>query len=281
MHPIERLRMVARATGEDPALVAREAAAVLAACAADPPGLVTACRRLVDHQPTSGPMWWLAARVLAAAEPAVEAWRSAEELRHDPTAAALAVHLPDDVLVTVVGWPDQAAEALRRRGDLTALVVDAEGVGTALATQLRRAGTDATPVSESGLGPAVAASGLVLLEAAALGPDGFVAVAGSRAAAAVGREAEVPVWLVAGVGRALPSALWTALVERMGAGPDPWDCAEEVVPLALVDQVVGPGGLGAPGEAVRRSECPAVPELTRTWAAPGSHRPGAVGRDPG
>lgn len=270
MHPIERLRMVARATGEDPALVAQEAAEVLAACADDPPGLVTACRRLVDHQPTSAPMWWLAARVLAAPDPRVEAWRAAHELRDDPTAAALAVHLPDDVVATVVGWPDQVADALRRRGDVGVLVVDAGGTGGALASQLRRAGGDATAVPESGLGAAAAAGGLVLLEALALGPDAFVAQAGSRAAAAVARHEEVPVWVVAGVGRALPAPLWAALLERLAAAGEPWEAAEELVGLELVDQVVGPEGPVAPDQASRRATCPAVPELTRTWAAPGS-----------
>ena len=69
MHPIERLRMVARAAGEGPALLAQEAAGALAAFAGDPAGLVTACRRLVDRQPTSGPIWWLSARVLASDDP--------------------------------------------------------------------------------------------------------------------------------------------------------------------------------------------------------------------
>jgi hypothetical protein len=260
--------------------VAQEAADVLAACASDPPGLVTACRRLVDHHPTSGTMWWLAARVLAAPDARVEAWRAAEELRDDPTAAALAVHLPDDVLVTVVGWPDQVADALRRRGDVAALVVDAAGVGAPLASHLRRAGNDATAVPESGLGAAAATSGLVLLEAMAMGPDGFVAMAGSRAAAAVARQEEIPVWVVAGAGRVLPALLWTALLGRLAAAGDPWEAEEEVVPVELVEQVVGPEGPASPSAVSRRVTCPAVPELTRTWAAPGSHRPGPGGPGP-
>jgi translation initiation factor 2B subunit (eIF-2B alpha/beta/delta family) len=280
MHPIERLRMVARTTGEDPTLVAQEAADVLGACADDPAGLVTACRRLVDHHPTSGTMWWLAARVLAAPDAQVEAWRAAEELRDDPTAAALAVHLPDDAVVTVVGWADQVADALRRRGDVGALVIDAAGTGGPLASHLRRAGSDATAVPESGLGAATAASGLVLLEAMAMGPDGFVAMAGSRAAAAVARQEDVPVWLVAGVGRVLPAALWTALLGRLAAAGDPWEAEEEVVPIELVDQVVGPEGPAPPDAASRWATCPVVPELTRTGAAPGSRRPDGGGRGP-
>lgn len=281
MHPIERLRMVARDTGDDPALVAQEAAAVLAACAGDPPGLVTACRRLIHHQPSSGPVWWLAARVLAAADPASAAWRAAEELADDQTPEALAVHLPDDVTVTVLGWPDQAVQALRRRGDLTVLAVDTSGLGAGAASSLRRSGTEAFPVPESGLGPAAASSGLVLLEAAALGPDGFVAVAGSRAAAAVARLAGVPVWVVAGTGRTLPAPLWDAMLERLSAGSVPWERTTEVVSLSLADRVVGPEGLSAPEDAAGRPGCPSVPELTRAWLTPGSRRTSGAGPDPG
>jgi len=281
MHPIEQLRMVARATGEDPALVAQEAAAVLAACAAEPAGLVTACRRLVDHQPSSGPIWWLAARVLAAADPASEAWRAAEELDDDQTPAALATHLPDDVTVTVLGWPDQAVQALRRRGDVTVLVVDTGGVGAGAASSLRRAGTDAYPVAESGLGPAAASSDLVLLEALALAPAGFVAVSGSRAGAAVAQQAGVPVWVVAGAGRTLPAPLWQAMAQRLSAGSEPWERAAEIVPLALADRIVGPDGLDTPEDAAGRAGCPPVPELTRTWFTPGSRRTGGAGPHPG
>jgi len=267
--------MVARAEGEDPGLVAQEAAAVLAACADDPASLVTGCRRLVDHQTTSGPIWWLAARVLAAADPEDEAWRAAEQLGRDTTPAALTYHLPADLRVVVVGWPEQAAAALARRGDCNVLVVDAIGTGGGLAAQLRRAGTDAIVVDQSGLGAAVVAGGLVLLEASAVGPDGFVGAAGSLAAAAVGRQVGVPVWVVAGVGRVLPQALWQAMLSRIDAGPDPWDRTDDVVPLALIDKVVGPDGPQAPTDVAARADCPAVPELTRTWAAPGTRSAGS------
>ncbi len=234
MHPIERLRMVARAAGEGPALLAQEAAGALAAFAGDPAGLVTACRRLVDRQPTSGPIWWLAARVLAADDPTGEAWRAAEELSDDVTPSTLAAHLPDDVTV---------------------------GEGHGLARRLARAGNDAELVPESGLGAAAAAADLVLLEAAALGPTGFVAISGSRAAAAVGRLAGRPVWLVAGVGRALPGPLWSALARRLG--PAEWDGDEELVPVDLIDTVAGPLGPVEIEKALANPGCPPVPELLR------------------
>lgn len=261
--------MAARAAGEEPGLVGREAAGALAAFADDPAALVTACRRLVDRQPTVGPVWWLAARVLASLDPATEAWRAAALLWDDRTPTALAAVLPDDCRVTVLGGPEQVGAALARRGDAESLVVDVRGEGRGLVSELRRAGNDAHLVDESGLGAAVAASSLVLLEASALGPSGqggtgaMVAVAGSRAAAAVARGAGVPVWVVAGVGRALPEPLWNALARRVVADPTPWTAPVELVPVGPTEPVIGPQGLRPAGEAVAAADCPPAPELLR------------------
>lgn len=262
MHPMERLRMVARASGEDPGLVAREAAAALAGCAHDPRALVMACRRLVDRQAASGPLWWLAARVVASPDPETEAWRAAEALRADETPAVVAAALPDDATLTVLGWPEQVTEALRRRGDARVLVVDALGDGSALVGALDRAGTEAALVPEAGVGAAVASSTLLLLGASAVGPGGFLAVAGSHAAAAVAYTEEIPVWVVAGVGRVLPDRLWRAMVDALAAAGDPWDAYWEVVPLELATAVVGPDGPQPPFEALVRADCPDAPELT-------------------
>jgi hypothetical protein len=264
MHPMERLRMVARASGEDPGMLAREAAAALSGCADDPRALVMACRRLVDRQATSGPLWWLAARVLASADPGTEAWLSAELLREDVTPAVLAGVLPDDAVLTVLGWPEQVTETLRRRGDARVLVVDALGDGSPLVAALDRAGSDAALVPEGGIGAAVANSTLVLLDASAVGPTGFLAVSGSRAAAAVAYTEEIPVWVVAGAGRILPPRLWGAMVDKVAAMGDPWDGDWEVVPLELVTAVAGPDGVVSPAEALERVDCPDAPELTGT-----------------
>src|SRR3954468_12753456 len=78
VHPIERLRYVARSSGAAQEVLVRETAAALAALGFDPPGLVTACRRILDRHPLSGPLWWLSARVLTAHDPMDEAWRGAE-----------------------------------------------------------------------------------------------------------------------------------------------------------------------------------------------------------
>jgi hypothetical protein len=263
MHPIERLRMVARAAGEGPALLAQEAAGALVAFGDDPAGLVTACRRLVDRQPTSGPIWWLAARVLCAGEPAEEAWRAVERLDRDPTAEELAAAIPDGAVVTAVGLGEHLGDGLARRGDVEVFLVETDVADRGWLRRLHRLGSDVEDVPASGLGAAVAESDLVLFEASAMGPGGLVAPSGARAAAAVGHHAELPVWAVGGVGRALPGRLWQALVDRLEVDEQPWLTAEEVVPADLVDWVIGPTGPQLLDEAVRQADCPLAPELLK------------------
>jgi len=263
MHPIERLRYVARASGVPQRVIVQETAAALASFGSDPQGLVTACRRIVSRQPTSGPLVWFASRVLTAGDPASEIWEAAGAMQADPTAAELAHALPDDATVSVLDWPDELGDILPRRGDLTVLVIDTLSEGSGFTSRLLHADVEAVDVPSAGLGAAVAASSLVLLESPAIGPDEFLSVAGSRAAAAVARHAGVPVWLVGGVGRLLPQRMWDGLRLRVERGGDPWDAHEEVVPLDLVDRIAGPAGVEPVAAALRRTDCPIVPELFR------------------
>lgn len=266
MHPIERLRYVARSSGAPQAAVVRETAAALAGMGFDPAGLVTACRRILDRQPTSGALWTLCARVLTAVDdPDEEGWRYAEELEEDRTVPELAHALPPDATVCVIGWPELAGEALAARGDARVLAVDALDEGSGLVRRLRYAGVDAEDVPVTGLGAAVAASDLVLLEASAAGPDALVCVAGSRAAAAVARHAGVPVWAVAGVGRRLPQPMLAAVLARLEAehGGAPWEVADEVVPPSLVDRVCTDVGPLEVHVALANPDCPVAPELLK------------------
>lgn len=263
MHPIERLRYVARASGADQRLLVRETAGALAGFGFDPPGLVTACRRIVSRHPAAGALWWLASRVLTAEDPVREAWRAADEVEADPTATCLGLALPDDATVCVLGWPEVADEALPRRGDVEVLVVDVGGEGSELVRRLRRSGVEAVDVPESGLGAAVVASDVLLLEAQVVGPTDLVAVAGSRAAAAVAHHRGRAVWAAAGVGRFLPKRVWEVVARRLDDLGDPWDVTDELVPLDLVDRLVGPRGPQPVPDALRRTDCPLAPELFR------------------
>jgi hypothetical protein len=265
MHPVERLRYVAQASGADPGLVAREAAYALGQVAeTDQPGLVPACRRLIDRHVTSGPLWWLSARVLADPDPSSAARLAAEELDDDVTDRVLARALPEEIAVLVIGWPDLAGAALRRRGDLEALIMEGEGEGSILARRLRDSGNEASLVPDSGVASAAVVADLVLVEAHAAGPGGVLANRGSHAAAAVALGAGVAVWAVTGVGRVLPGPMWDALLARIDEeGNEPWERAVEVVPAGLLTSVLGPEGLSEGVAALSEPTCPLSPELLR------------------
>ncbi len=261
MHPIERLRWVARAPEADVGLAAVEAAEALAAFADDPPGLVIACRRLIGRRPSAGPLWWLASRVLCALDPVAEAYAAMADLERDPTDALLAIELPGGT-VAVVGWPELTSRALRD-AERVAVVDSGSGVsptsrdGRRLLHRLDALGIDARLL---GVEAAARRAALVVLEAHAAGPSGFVAAAGSGALARAAQEAAVPVWLVVGVGRRLPAALFSALTDHLHLDPgDP-----EVLAYDAVEEVLGPHGRSAPGvTAGGPADCPVAPELLR------------------
>ena len=254
-------------------MLVRETAQALAAFRDDPSGLVAASRRIVDRHPTSAPLWWLCAQVLTSPDGQRAAWDAVEAIETDRTAAELGFALPEEATACVIGWPEQVGEALPPRGDVEVLAVDSLGEGSGLVRRLTQAGIDAVDVPMSGLGAAVSSADVLLLEAVAVGPTGFVAVSGSLAAATVARHVGVPVWLTAGVGRLLPGRMWEAMANRQATrAADPWDLDEEVVALSLVDQVCGPTGLQPPADALRRIDCPVAPELFDSGNAPGTFR---------
>lgn len=265
MHPIERLRFVARAAGADQRVLARETAMALQGLRLDSSGLVTACRRIVERHPTSGPVWWLCATVLTAADPFEAAWEAVELLDADQTANVLVAALPEDATVCVVGWPDLAGEAIVRRGDVCVLAVDTVD-GDGFARRLERSEVDVEVVPAAGVGSAVTAADVVLVEAAVTGAYGAIAPMASRAAAAAAYCAEVPVWLVAGVGRRLPVPMWQHLVDRLALAGEPWELDEELVPIGLVSHVVGPTGLAAAPGDLATPECAVAHELLKDVA---------------
>lgn len=262
MHPIERLRYVARASGAAQRSLVRETAAALAAFTSDHQALVTACRRVVSRQPWAGSLVWYCARVLSAGDPDDEVWDAAGLIQADATASVAARELPDDATVVVLGWPEVLAEALARRGDLRVLVVDVLDEGASLADQLQARDIDAVDVPVWGLGRAVAAADLLVIEAIAAGPDAVLAPAGSLAAAAVARTVDVPVWVAAPLGRTLPAPMFDEVVARTIGDGEP-DCELERVPVALLDDGLSADGRAEIAQILARPECPTVPELFR------------------
>lgn len=257
MHPIERLRHVARADGAPVDDVVRSAAASLAGFSDDPVALVTACRRLIERHPDNGPIWWLCARVLAAPDAGDEAWRCLDAWVADRTPAELGHALPEGGVVAVVGSPERFLPALATRGDLTVVVLDVEGDGYGFVRRLDAVDVRADTVDVSRLGPAVAASDVVLVDARAVSATGVVATPGSWPAAAVAHTSGVPVWAVGGVGRVIAPSTWEAMALRLDV------VAVDRVAAELVDQVVGETGLDDWTAALGRGDMPDVPELRR------------------
>jgi hypothetical protein len=135
VHPIERLRYVARGGWGDPGMLAAEAAWALADLLEhEPPAAVPACRRLLERHAASGPMWWVAARVLSAGDPGREAEWCADELAEDPTPDLVDACLPDGKRVVRHGGVGEVAAAdivLVEAGALGpgGMVVDGDDLG--------------------------------------------------------------------------------------------------------------------------------------------------------
>ncbi|HUC35869.1 MAG TPA: hypothetical protein VMR97_01965 [Acidimicrobiales bacterium] len=221
MHPIERLRYVARAGWAGPSELAAEAAWALADLAErEPAALVPACRRLLDRQPGCGPLWWLCARVLSAPDPVTEAVVCAEELCDDPTASLLLEALPPGARAVRRGGIGEVAGA-------DYVVVEAEALGAT--------------------GMVADASCAGLIEAARAAQVPLWAEAG------VGRLLPPRLWsaMCRRLGAEGPAA----------ARPQHVRGHSRLFDHDLLEQVVGPYGARPLAEALAVRDCPEPPEL--------------------
>jgi len=274
MHPIEHLRYVARAQGADPASLVEETAHALGSLRFDPSGIVVACRRIVERHPFTGALWWLCASVSTSSEPFDAVWELAEEIARDPTGAELAAALPDGGTVVTIGSPDVAGAGLIRRGDVRVLALDAGHAATPFLRKLERYDVDSEVVDAGAAGVAVRSADLVLVEALACDNRRAIVPIGSSTIAATAQAWGTPVWLVAGVGRRLPSGFIDHMVGRYeeitdpdGVAPvDPWEMDVEVLPTSMITDVVGPHGHVPMGPPAISPDCPMAHELLRRGA---------------
>lgn len=258
---------MARAQGADPAALVEETAHALGSLYFDPAGLVVACRRIVERHPFTGALWWLCANLSTSAEPFDAVWELAEQMRADRTGAELAGALPDDASVATIGAPDVVGDGLIRRGDVRVIAFDAGHAASGFVRRLDRHDVDVEPVDAGAAGVVARAVDVVLVEALAADPDRVIAPLGSSTLAAAATAWGTPVWLVAGLGRRLPTPMIEAMVRRVDdltADADPWDLDIEVLPTTLVSDVVGPTGLLPRRPSALAAECPMAPELLRS-----------------
>jgi len=85
MHPIERLRYVARAGAVPDRILVAETVPGLTGFAQQPGPLLVALRQLIGRQPESPGLLCLGARMVAALEPIDAAWEFVDALEIDPT----------------------------------------------------------------------------------------------------------------------------------------------------------------------------------------------------
>ncbi len=264
VHPIEHLRYVARAHGVDPSALVEETAHALGSLHFDPAGLVVACRRIVERHPFTGALWWLCSNVTTSAEPFEAVWELAEQIRSDRTASELAAELPDESTVVTIGDPSVIGHGLARRGDVRVLALDVDHSATSFVRRLERYDVDYEPVDAGAAGAATRVADVVLVEALAMDESRVVVPSGSSTIAAAASAWGTPVWLVAGVGRRLPTAYIDAMEARraeIAADIDDWSVDVEILPTRLVTDVVGPHGRMPMGPPAARPECPVAAEL--------------------
>jgi hypothetical protein len=262
VHPIERLRYVARAGHGDPTMVAAEAALALADLPDEPGVLLTSVRRLIDFHPACGPLWWVAAHVLVADDPSEAVDLVVEQLDDDPTrerlATALAPLAGGRPILVVLEPTEQVACGI---GALSSCEVRVVGERPALRRAVAAMGSyveDVTGWAVSEIPAVLEGARVVIIEASAAGPAGVVAPHGARELADAAASAGVPVWCVAGVGRTLPGRMFEALVARAEALPE-----VELVPAQSLALIIGADGARAPATALASTDCPSPPELFR------------------
>jgi hypothetical protein len=186
----------------------------------------------VHHHPYVGAVWTLVTRVLIFSDPLETARRFADLLAADLTSKKVACSLPENAILSLIGWPDIEGSKLYERPDISVRVLDACGEGNGYARNLMSQGVQATELPLTAIGQSCATSDVVLIEAAAARPDGIVTGSSALAAASTAKFFGVDVWVVVGEGRALPGA------------------------------IIGPNGLVQSGLPMR-ADCPVASELLR------------------
>jgi len=157
----------------------------------------------------------------------------------------------------VLSAGDPVTEAQRCARDLE------EDPTSALMLQVLPEG--ARVVRHGNMGDVVSAE-LVVMEVDALGPTGMVADSSFTGLLSAARSAEVPVWVEAGVGRVLPSALWEAMTARLCSSQRPASTPGPRGHSTLMDHrgvelVVGPEGAQSLQRAIADGCVPGPPEL--------------------
>ena len=240
------------------------AADALAGVASHPAAALVSARRLVEHHPTNAPLWSICAHGVTSMDPWRDIDRIARDISLDETAGHLVDSLADAQSIVMVGWSGHLVDALVRRGDVHALVVDSLGDGQDALRYLSRHDVSCELVAPEGLAFAAINADVTILSAMAVGDNSVLCAGGALALASVAYCSEKPVWMLAPVGTRLPTVLFDHMVNEQCDRPDPWASGVDIVPHAFVSAVFSNEHTKAlPGTLAAMKACPEAPELLR------------------
>lgn len=178
VHPIEHLRYLARSVDVDPTWFVPEAADALGALAHDRSALVMACRKLVEHHPGCGPLWWLASQALTAPDVRAGLGDARRTFSEDPTGLQASLALAEastgtgePVVVRCQMLGPSGASGCDRypRGDRDVWVL--AGVGTVVPPQVQAVTAGARMIPLADIDRVIRPAGAMATSLAAGGPD--------------------------------------------------------------------------------------------------------------
>ena len=138
---------------------------------------------------------------------------------------------------------ETALEAIARRGDCRAIIVDSFGTGDAAVNALERLDIDVQGVTLEHAAIGVQMSDVVIIDALGCGGTEVLAVGGSHAVAALAYCENKPAWTVMRLGTRLPIELWNAMKLANRDADAPWRSDVDVIPRQLLGRIIGPTGI--------------------------------------
>lgn len=255
MHPIERLRWIARSEDEADSTVAAEAAWALGELALEEEAAVlTASRRLVLRQPASGPLWWACATILEAlgGEDVLQAaQRVAFDLAGDSVSARLTRALRQQLAAgDLLGVAPPAETAARALADEQRFAICLLAPYRELRYEMARFGTaDVTGYEVEEADEVLEEASLLLVEPRFASPRHLFVSAGAARAVGAAQRAKVACWAVLGPGRVLSEPL-AATASQLARGEG------ELLPPSSFEAAIDAQGLGEAAEVLGRGSCP-------------------------
>lgn len=261
MHPIERLRFIARAVDESAVALAAEAAWTLGELGSeDPAAVVTASKRLLERQPSCGPLWWVCAGVIRAADATEAAHQLADELFSDPVpdelGRALRATCASSDAVSALPPLDTLRAALERHPHEVRVIAPYRRLRSELRL-LAGARGDVGGYDPSDAAAALTGSVVLLVEPALASARGLMLERWGAGVIATAIRHEVPVWAVLPTGRVVDSSVAEA-ARRLSSGEMTEVAAEDVTAA-----VSSAGGLSSFAGAISANASPPPPELAR------------------